>query len=780
VLWKKVIGGSAQASNYTNCDVEFILDAGRLFVSPSNANVVCLSTQTGDTLWNKEFDYSETLFLGRALPPITGDALLFANLGNSIAGLDPDTGKILWSRLHYTVPRPEPDDAYSIAASANGILYGYDRNEPVINGIRRSCRTGDFNDIVAYDAKTGIEKWRWQNGIFDDGDYPHILCAEGDTLYAGGNDAVVSLRHGAEPGLPVSETERRSLAAECVQSLSDRYHNDNYIPGGLFLDYSGHVGNHHTSLARIRSTLLQLGDSAAQAALEIVRTEITRVSKPQNDLFSLSERDPSATLISALDLLYDMRAYSAVPQLATWLKTGANKDIRLNIAEALIRLNRPEGMDALFEFATSRKDDEAEAGEESLYYLCRNAPKAASPQQPVSQNRLTEFLIGQYSAKAAPRWVRIFAQFELFNHRGEASRQLAKSGIAVGDKAQLMPTMSDLIASSGRSREGEPFRPAATATDGAGVTWGIFDSDYLGDSDVWVVQSRDGKKWTRPTLGIRDVYLNSDVDLEWGRDPATRSTFLAIAGQSAEIYRTHISISNIYHDTDGDRTPDSLKSFVRENMEPVTGSARLHVDTNNKNPTFVPHTLSRDERMYAAVLEAISTFSVLANANSAGEKEHFPRPIVNPHGVLIAPRGPAGRAVPVKSFPNTVIMYNIAGESQGYRHPRGGLAFCAPLVGLDGRIDADRAQHTAYWDDFQRPIDHKFKSWFPFMVSPDGKRVRVGVDVQGWTAYDVEVDEVNGEWLPVECRCVWQSGMHWSRTTAAPESDTPGMPVPAN
>ena len=117
---------------------------------------------------------------------------------------------------------------------------------------------------------------------------------------------------------------------------------------------------------------------------------------------------------------------------------------------------------------------------------------------------------------------------------------------------------------------------------------------------------------------------------------------------------------------------------------------------------------------------------------------------------------------------------------------RGTHRFTAPHIGVDGRWraigpwrDAPERQRTHGNDPFAKktklpPRKLTFRHFFPFQLSADGLRARVGWEESAWSvrpygqSFDVEVRKINGQWTPVECIKVCDTYSFWRRIIAVP------------
>ena len=173
-----------------------------------------------------------------------------------------------------------------------------------------------------------------------------------------------------------------------------------------------------------------------------------------------------------------------------------------------------------------------------------------------------------------------------------------------------MPLLSEITyAAWYRSPAGstaKEFAPNATVMDASGRWWGVFTSGYFGQDDVWVVQPAEGKSWTNPTVALpheRSEFMSLKVTGTRTHAGALLIVTLSPVDDPARKFR--LSTDALYKDTDGDGIPDIVEREIGTNPLSADTMRSGLKDSENKNPTYAPHPLTRDERIYAAVLEAV-------------------------------------------------------------------------------------------------------------------------------------------------------------------------------
>ena len=240
---------------------------------------------------------------------------------------------------------------------------------------------------------------------------------------------------------------------------------------------------------------------------------------------------------------------------------------------------------------------------------------------------------------------------------------------------------------------------------------------------------------------------------------------IAFPKDSKRAHARSVPVSMLYQDTDHDGIPDIVEREIGTN--PLKNDSR-HTgmqDGNNKNPLYKHHKLSQDEQIYQAVIEALcqtSRFALSPGASTAAMPNTGP---VDPDTALVAPTGSTDMGVPIYGHAHTVLEYPTDNSHvlfiSGQR-----LTFSKSIIGFDGKVDVNKTrpyqliEGMIYLGSYfpQTP----FKEWFPYQMSRDQNRVRIGASTSNGT-FDVEVDRVDGRWLPVECRLVQQGrgGFEW-------------------
>jgi len=781
-LWSKTISGAIRRAERVDLDdVPFTLNRGVLYLSPTNAKVIAWNPATGYQEWRHVFDLPHGTEVGAASdPPIVTRDFVLADCGDHWSALHRADGTSAWDQVQFAVPgHPYSAQNFNIDAAndACDTFYVTDMADPVIHRTQRVCRSASVYNVVAIDLVTGKERWRWQDDVMD---YLQNLVPDGSMLYCNSNDRVVALGPGPGESLPPLNDGRMQLAYRMIEDLTQWNPRGESVFARMWRRLSMFARPNRNQLGPSRThaqiCLLNLGSDSIAPLMELISHQIAEIDSKSPPVGRLAW-SRAWQLTEPLEILYDIRAYSAVPALVKHLQSASAPEARQKIAELLIRLNDVHAAPALYTYAKSCTDQESVGGEETLAYLTTFAPSARSAGvKAVTQVDITRYLVASLADLHAPAWVRRFGQFELMRGRGEDAYRLAVSRIQHNARASLMPTMTN-IATGGYflpwfARTGSQFAPSTKTRDLTGRWWGVFEYYYFGQPDVWVAQSKDGKKWERPTVGISNLDPDSglSVAFQWHGSMDRSGLKFSWKDDGNHKHTRIVSIHDLYKDSDSDGIPDIVEREIGTNPMSKDSHRTGLSDGDNKNPTYTPHRLSRDEQIYQAVIEAACMYShdspagIPINTNWAG-----PVDLASP---LIVPAGPEGMAVPIYSHTLPVLMYSPADLKKLHRSSWGNLGFARAVIGFDGKLDP---RHTMDYEDVQNSYpEHKsrhsrdwFKKWFPYQESPDHTRVRVGVYGEG-IGFDVEVDNIGDKWLPVECRRTLQSSHHSRWEAAAP------------
>jgi len=194
-------------------------------------------------------------------------------------------------------------------------------------------------------------------------------------------------------------------------------------------------------------------------------------------------------------------------------------------------------------------------------------------------------------------------------------------------------------------------------------------------------------------------------------------------------------------------------------------------DSENKNPMYRSHRLSEEEKIYQAVMEAICLRSRLNLRDPNGESLWYDAGPVDPDTPLILRAGPRNAAVPIYTHAHAVLMYTAA-ENQALNSKESddtAPTFGPPTVGFDNKTSSDQMLGGYGWFQADEVKRLSFKSWFPYQISPDRKRVRIGT--RGYNRFDIEIDKINEKWIPVECRLTGHETRHEHWDAASPLRD---------
>jgi len=182
-VWKREFPSDVPVQSSTPLALD-----GRLLVSESPSNVVALDARTGEFLWRYEHALPANLPvccgpINRGVA-VSGDLVFVAALDAELVALDINTGTVQWrSRVG------EPAEGYTMTVAPltfrDLVVVGVSGGEFGIRGF-----------IVAYDARTGAERWRF-NTIPGPGEPGHETWPD-DVWRTGGGPTWVTGSYDAE------------------------------------------------------------------------------------------------------------------------------------------------------------------------------------------------------------------------------------------------------------------------------------------------------------------------------------------------------------------------------------------------------------------------------------------------------------------------------------------------------------------------------------------------------------------------------------------------------
>jgi outer membrane protein assembly factor BamB len=152
----------------------FVTDFRRAEGNRGTERVLCLSEQTGETLWTHEWPVSyagiePTWATGpRATPTVDGERVYVLGAMGALLGLDAETGRLLWKRDFV--------EDYGTTVPGWGIV-----GAPIVEGPLLISLVGGEPDakVVAFDKQTGEEVWRALSSASEPGYNPPIVIDSG-------------------------------------------------------------------------------------------------------------------------------------------------------------------------------------------------------------------------------------------------------------------------------------------------------------------------------------------------------------------------------------------------------------------------------------------------------------------------------------------------------------------------------------------------------------------------------------------------------------------------
>ncbi|MCW3054491.1 MAG: hypothetical protein JWN14_3661, partial [Chthonomonadales bacterium] len=157
---------------------------------------------------------------------------------------------------------------------------------------------------------------------------------------------------------------------------------------------------------------------------------------------------------------------------------------------------------------------------------------------------------------------------------------------------------------------------------------------------------------------------------------------------------------------------------------------------------------------------------------------------------LVLPIPPGSHGVSILGHPGPVVFRRFTGQQDfpGFRYSDAGYNFAPPHIDLTGYYHTSTERQLASNTQSQDPysaIDQttaretpiSFRDYFPYEISADGNRVRVGWEQRlgglfdhSEIGFDIEVRKIAGRWYPVECRRIFVYGRQWHEEAAIPDT----------
>ena len=787
-IWERHCKGESALQAEDHDSEGFALKDGIVYALLENCDMVAIQAATGRPVWTRQTGGS-----GTPSSPVwlQGDHVFtrpfsFAEAGGPLVALRRSDGATAWLAGKDPIPSDRERGGFwaqlrwgnrNSLFPGNNALFEVAACEPVLDGAQRKLRSVETLDtVIARNPATGREQWRWQP---DKGTRIDNLIPDGDRLIVSDGRRLFAFEDGIPDPLPTEPSERQHLIHRVMRDTFE-----------WRIDTP--LARNRTDWTEAQITLLRLGHDSVSPLLDYVHRTVDKA----NAQMAVSGGSPAhdSTIESALDLLFDLDDPATPPILARELDRARDPGLQTSLAEALIRWDDARALWALFRYVKSGSEDR-DARQDALYFVCRcvDAEVAAGHIVSPSRAEITSFLLAHLADPKAPDWLHSFARFGLLNDRGAAAYRAAFATFKQGHAACLIPrnpTLKAVAMLNGAAIDkGFPpeFHPESICRDEAGTWWAAFFCDYLGTSpldltsDLWIVQSRDKKHWIQPAFAFdlrRQCAADGSPDhvgltshqgrlcLNW-----TEEAWIPGTQRYREI-RLHneVTVTNLYRDSDHDGLTDRLETRIGTDPHNADTNGKGIPDNEDKNPTYRPHLLTEEEGIYQAVIEGLCRYgrwlSTTANYPRYWSDSMFPYGTGAKPLVLPAPPGSTG--VEILEHPGPVLFVPYAAE----RFYAGSTGFQHPFIGLDGRwlgrqempweiptippTDPFAPQHVASEDHDSHRSFHDF---FPYALSPDHKRARVGWEMneaaEGSAGYDIEVHKIGGQWLPVEFRHVY-------------------------
>ena len=147
-----VVGNRVYVTDYVRKDGDNTPDPGKRSKLSGSERVLCLDAATGKQVWKHEYDckYSISYAFGpRATPTVEGGHVYALGAEGHLNCLNADNGKLVWSK--------DLKKEYNLKESP---IWGFAAH-PLVKGDTLYCLVGGNGSVaVAFDKKTGEEKWR--------------------------------------------------------------------------------------------------------------------------------------------------------------------------------------------------------------------------------------------------------------------------------------------------------------------------------------------------------------------------------------------------------------------------------------------------------------------------------------------------------------------------------------------------------------------------------------------------------------------------------------------
>jgi len=201
-LWVFERVGRRHKNGYNSSSTPLVVN-GRLYVAGSDAGLYCLDARTGEVVWERKTHANPGEAQASSFVLQDGVVVLLAG---PLTGLDPDTGKILWTQPKVTGTYASPaywhtgDTTYLVCvgqeatfcfeAGSGEILWsvpGGGWSTPAIAGDRMVVLSNSKEiGLVAYELAADGPRELWRNPLIDRGASP--LITDGYVYVVGGRD----------------------------------------------------------------------------------------------------------------------------------------------------------------------------------------------------------------------------------------------------------------------------------------------------------------------------------------------------------------------------------------------------------------------------------------------------------------------------------------------------------------------------------------------------------------------------------------------------------------
>ena len=491
-----------------------VVDKGVIYALLKDNTMTAIDLPTGHRLWTRHAEQAVTQSGYTAGVP----GRVICESSGTLVGLDPRNGKTAWvtnidnnefslSLLTDTTMVKEPlegqpkeqskeylkeqskghingQQTRNVLPFSHAILYVQLACDAIVGHEQRLLRSvNSMNTLIAIDAATGKELWRWQPT--HDMSFIYIVAGK-QRLYTSEGSTVTALEDGEEDPLPDTQDGRGRLtrrllyqqfnwpppdvdplqlwmrlvapvamrgvhsgAGAANSALGSNTTGSNITPGGNMANRGGNAVADPPDQNEAELALLEMGADSVPSLLEFISHAVSEQEKkpyptgaanrPQNlpDGFS-----------SVLDLLFDKEDPRVVPALIEQLERATYPGTRMALVETLVRSGDVRALRALFRYAQSVTVPPAKPASAVTVIASGSSTNAASNSEVSSAVQLTPVLLNPSPYSPSPE-AREDALYYVCRHSVPPNRSPLSAGLPPDTPTQqevtdwLMRCLSD-------------------------------------------------------------------------------------------------------------------------------------------------------------------------------------------------------------------------------------------------------------------------------------------------------------------------------------------------